>query len=1544
MRIILIGIGLLFCAANAYSQPPVLTSTDFLFMAPPGKRGVWQLSKRLGNPAAGVKWRFADPLPSWISFDSSQAILEMGNRSPAQFVTKLEAVNADGKATARLLVVVSKDAQWKTASVDLGTAFVGQRFEVNLNKFIQPLDFERVVRFKAERRPAWLSVDERTGLLSGTPTASDVGTLAPLALTVSSVSPFTADGLLKVSAAPTPVRGRPPQFLANPIDLPVASLGVDYQFDLSTQVKDPEGDPISYSIVFGPSWLKVGGTTGLLSGKPDKVGNFTAVIEVSDGVEINQGGVQGTVNHGNQAPILQHAALMFSMKEREVLKVDLNQPKYVTDDGSNLTFSFPDNPSWANVTAGGALTLSPNVAQVGDQALKLEVSDGTLVSTGQVRVKVYADARAPEWKVDPVKFAAKAGVTVNLDISDKAFDPDNRPLTFKKMTGPSWLDVTQKGQLFGKPPASASGDQAFVIRVSNGILSADGGVIISLAPGNQPPKWNAQAPALKPGRSGDRYQEDLNAYVTEPEGEKVTFFKVGGPAWVKVAEDGTVAGTPRPGDVGPNGVRLRATDESGASSEVTALIQIAKPNGSPKWISQTIELGQIPVGKSLALSLKNKVTDEEGDPITFSLVSGPGWVQVDSATGEVTGAPTTSDLGNFVVVFGASDGSKIAEAGGVGKVVPKNNPPVIDLAALVFSIEERKVLRTNLRTMGAVTDPDAGDSLNFSLGTVSWAELSASGDLVLRPTYQQIGTHKLTFDVSDGKDVVPGEILVSVTRNPRPPHWKTDSIQVNAMADVKLTQSIAQYAEDYDGISLVFSKKMGPNWLTVGIDGKITGTPTDAEAGENVFVVVAKNDKLEAETALVITVGSDNSKPLWNKNPVVLKTGKAGTIYRDSLKPFAVDPDPDDELTFKKLSGPAWAYVLTSGLVFGPPEEVDAGLQVLTVQVRDSRGATADAKVHFQIESKNNPPRWTQETIPLGNAKVGIDFAFDLTPLAEDVDGDLLSFRKAEGPAWMLVGTGGKVGGRPGPSDGGQFVAKFEVTDGKVYVPVDVFGEVLGGNKSPVINEQALTFSISPNQTFEIELDDEQYVADPEGDAMTFELLSRPPWAKVSVDGLLTLTPTSSNKGTHELDLRVTDIDGAIAQGKIKVTIQEGEVRPPQWLFNPWEMSVQVDVQFTKDLTEIVKDVQKFPIAFKKLSGPAWLSIRSDGLASGRPTNAQVAALQVFEVETSNGVQTSKGTLEISVAGSTFGKQDVFPLGVAQNNPPVEMLFLVDHNANTTNGYFRRMKDGAAAFFADLDRSGIRYSLAAASVRKFSPETARDSRGNWRVTSRDPNLAFEFGKLLDGTYSNDAFASAIWSINWLLVGGRSQPQLYRNDFYEPYVPLLVFVHSFQKDDFRVLQEDTIGKGASASRWSTSIATYAGKHYLKPLQIFVNDSSCNNAAFADYQELVSATKGIALHTNPCAPPFSSWMDGFAQKVIHSAHLYGNPKFRLGTPPAQPSDIKVTLRFPDGDIALTGNTGQESDKWHYDSRTQEVILHWWNIYTRFGSDPKHLIVDY
>ncbi|HOD80485.1 MAG: putative Ig domain protein [Planctomycetes bacterium ADurb.Bin126] len=140
-----------------------------------------------------------------------------------------------------------------------------------------------------------------------------------------------------------------------------------------------------------------------------------------------------------------------------------------------LTFAAQGLPDWLTVKPDGSVRAMPPA--IGEYKGSLTVTDRS-GQVDRVGLVVHVQAAAPpEFKADalerlpvvpglPFRDAVRYGFykTVTSDL----FEPNNDPLTYSKVDGPDWLEVSADGTFSGTPPASQAGKTVtFTVKVAD---------------------------------------------------------------------------------------------------------------------------------------------------------------------------------------------------------------------------------------------------------------------------------------------------------------------------------------------------------------------------------------------------------------------------------------------------------------------------------------------------------------------------------------------------------------------------------------------------------------------------------------------------------------------------------------------------------------------------------------------------------------------------------------------------------------------------------------------------------------------------------------------------------------------------------------------------------------------------------------------------------------------------------------------------------------------------------------------------------------------
>jgi hypothetical protein len=223
---------------------------------------------------------------------------------------------------------------------------------------------------------------------------------------------------------------------------------------------------------------------------------------------------------------------------------------------------------------------------------------------------------------------------------------------------------TFNSKLSGTPGAVDVGLNNWTVQVSDGTDtdSATLQITVDAAPVNQPPAFTVDPINEINATENAAYSSTIADDASDPESDPMTFSKVSGPAWLSVASDGSLSGTPGAGDVGANVFTVQVTATGGSDTATLNITVDAAPvNQPPAFNADPFSKPDAEERKNYSSSIANDATDPDADPLTFSKISGPAWLNV-AANGALSGRPKRNDVGLNTFVVQVSDGSLTDQA------------------------------------------------------------------------------------------------------------------------------------------------------------------------------------------------------------------------------------------------------------------------------------------------------------------------------------------------------------------------------------------------------------------------------------------------------------------------------------------------------------------------------------------------------------------------------------------------------------------------------------------------------------------------------------------------------------------------------------------------------------------------------------------------------------------------------------------------------------------------------------------------------------------
>ena len=316
--------------------------------------------------------------------------------------------------------------------------------------------------FAIVNKPSWASFDTTTGSLTGTPPKGSRGTYSGVAISVS-------DGTYSSSLPPFDIA-----VYANSVPLiygtPPTRVMSDMSYDFRPEASDPDGQPLSFSVVGKPSWAAFDASTGRLSGTPSRTdkGTYSGItVSVTDGLETSSlPAFSVTVETPNGAPSISGTPPVSVSAGRSYAFT----PQASDPDNDPLSFSIQNKPGWASFDSNsGRLSGTPTKDQAGTYSnIHISASDGALsASLPAFGIEVQIVNGVPVIRGTP---SGSVVVGQAYSFIPEASDPDGDPLTFSIVNRPTWIAFnTTNGQLSGSPRSADVGEYVDItIAVSDG--------------------------------------------------------------------------------------------------------------------------------------------------------------------------------------------------------------------------------------------------------------------------------------------------------------------------------------------------------------------------------------------------------------------------------------------------------------------------------------------------------------------------------------------------------------------------------------------------------------------------------------------------------------------------------------------------------------------------------------------------------------------------------------------------------------------------------------------------------------------------------------------------------------------------------------------------------------------------------------------------------------------------------------------------------------------------------------------------------------------
>ncbi len=595
--------------------------------------------------------------------------------------------------------------------------------------------------------------------------------------------------------------------------------------------------------------------------------------------------------------------------------------------------------------------------------------------------------QSPSFNVDPlIKKDAKQGIAYSGTLAGDATDHDGDPLTFSKVSGPAWLNITPDGTLSGTPDASDISVNIFTVQVDDGYGVPDAAILkITVRGPNNAPVFDAEPIVDEVIAYMDRpYSSTLSNNVTNPDNDTLIYSKISGPAWLTVVENGALTGTPGEGDMGTNVFTVEVTDGYGGTDQAVVNVEVALGPEEVVLLADAASSSVSGWGGSVERTLNDSfaydplspssplpyVTYDPGDIKGFhgNEASGAVTLSYDLADGPLSVDPSKAfvvDLygradeqdrdDNFTIevyngqTLVASSAGNAIDADCHGRVAMYPTAPFDRIVIVGYHqyftlMEIRAAVIIRPQEVTLLSDP-ANSSTSGWGGSI---ERTLNDPFAYDPLSPTSPLPYLIYDNDDVKGFHGDEASGVVTLSYDPADGLLSLAPSQTFVVDLYGRDDFQDRDDnfdielYDGQVLVTS--LIGNMIDGDSHGRVVISPT---APFDRIVIVGYHQYF---TLMEIRAAKEgNLSPAFSADPINKPNAAADVAYSDSIAGDADDPD-DDPLTFSKLSGPTWLNVASDGTLSGTPAGSDWGANAFTVRV-DATGGSDAADLQITVYS-----------------------------------------------------------------------------------------------------------------------------------------------------------------------------------------------------------------------------------------------------------------------------------------------------------------------------------------------------------------------------------------------------------------------------------------------------------------------------------------------------------------------------------------------------------------------------------------------------------------
>ncbi|MCF7811071.1 tandem-95 repeat protein, partial [bacterium] len=831
-------------------------------------------------------------------------------------------------------------------------------------------------------------------------------------------------------------------------------------------------------------------------------GSYTATFTLSDGEFGDDHDVIITVGDVNRPPRWVDVPGDITVDEEAFIEFRLtaSDPNDDLPIFSHSNVGWPNNAELVDREDGTAdFTWQTTFDDDGEYTLRFIVSDGEFNVPTTVIITVNDVNQAPEWTMAPGNVYVEEGELIQFQVRGVDPNGDIITMTYESDDLPEDADFNILGNGVGlfrwQTELNDEGEYSALFSMSDGELTSDTLISITVTPGNRPPELDE----IGDKQIAEGSELIINLSADDPNGDNVFFSVEDFPNGSELVGN-RFRWTPNYDQAGEYDVTFRVTDdgEPQLSDRETITITVTNTNRTPLWVNPIASDEENETG---TLTFTLAASDADGDNVTLRMESDelPEEAQFTDnhdGTGDFYWETTYEDAGTYHATFIVSDDDLESETEIELIVNNVNREPVWEEFPGDQDIDENRLLVLDL----VGSDPDGDEvAINIDRGNLPDGftfdyEGNGVAEFRWRPSYNDSGVYRFGFILSDEFEDVKRNIEITVNHVNRRPIWTSVPQPFVVYENEFINFVVRGNDPDGDELTIDYSSEDIPDdghfSDAGGGVGIFSWQTTYEDEGSYTATFTLSDEEFNVTADVSIEVVNVNIEPYWlyvpgnvvgYENSEVEFTLQASDPEGDDLTITYESDDLPDEVDFTdNHNGSADFYWIT--------DYVDAGEYTATFRVSDG-DLSITTDVPITINDVNRPPVWTEVPVRVDGYE-SEEISFNIA--SEDHDGDDLTLSLdmqdlPEGIEFTDHHDGrGSVSWYPTFDDGGQYIFVFTASDGVYNVDTRVLVDVAEVNREPVWTDIPRQVQWSEGEMLEFDLIGE----DEDGDNLTITMES----------------------------------------------------------------------------------------------------------------------------------------------------------------------------------------------------------------------------------------------------------------------------------------------------------------------------------------------------------------------------------------------------------------------------------------------------------------------